>query len=104
MSLEEKIRKRCEGFPLHRQDEDPDPLICARLYWPIGNAAWHITGYNQESYVAFGFVSGLGEDEWGYFFVPLLLKTRIAGVMPVKLDEAWKPVRASKLGVSRPTS
>lgn len=102
MRLDTAIAKRCEGFPLHRQATDPDPLICAVLYWPIGTARWYITGYNPKTYVAYGFVRGMGADEWGHFSVQFLLMTRIAGVMPAKIDEAYKPVRASKLGIARP--
>lgn len=97
------LRKQCAGYPIHRQLNHPDPLICAKLYWPIGNACWYITGYNSKTYVAYGVVVGVGPETWGRFFVPALLETKIAGVMPVKLDEDWRPVRVSKLGITRPS-
>lgn len=97
----DKLKARCEGYPIHRQLNHPDPLICAKLYWPIGNACWYITGYNPQTYVAHGVVVGRERDEWGRFYIPALLETKIAGVVPVKLDEDWKPVHASTLGIAQ---
>lgn len=99
--LERRIRALCKGFALHRQDADPDPIVCARLYWPIGRASWYIVGYNPRTYVAYGYVVGVGADEWGYFSVPSLLECKIAGVVPVKLDEGFKAVRASRLELAK---
>lgn len=99
MRFEESLKRRCEGFPLHKQDGDPDPIVCAKLYWPIGAARWYIAGYDPDTYVAYGCVSGMGQDEWGFFSVPSLLETRIAGVMPARIDEKYVPVRASRLGL-----
>lgn len=94
------IRKRCEGYPLNAQLDVTDPIVCAKLYWPIGTARWYVIGYNPETDVAYGFIVGVGTDEWGYFSVGSLLETLIAGVMPVRLDDDFVPARASALGIS----
>lgn len=95
-----RVRKRCEGYPLDAQRGVTDPVVCAKLYWPIGIARWYIIGYNPETDVAYGFVVGVGRDEWGYFSVESLLETLIAGVMPVRLDDGFVPTRASVLGIA----
>ncbi len=97
--LQERLRRRCEGYPLNKQRNHPDPVLCAKLYWPVGKARWYIAGYSPKTMLAYGFVVGVGKDEWGYFSVASLLETRIGGIMPVKLDENFGPVHASKLGI-----
>lgn len=95
-----KVGTLCEGYPLRGQVDSDDPIICAKLYWPIGDARWYIVGYSPQTTVAYGFVVGVGGDKWGYFSVASLLETRIAGVMPAKLDEDFTPTRASVLGIT----
>lgn len=101
MKLEEQLRSWCEGFPLHSQAKVPNPVVCAKLYWPIGKACWYIVGYNPEAYVAYGFVTGIGDDDWGYFSVLDLLEAKIASIAPIELDEDFEPTPASALGIGR---
>ncbi|MDB5870688.1 MAG: hypothetical protein JWQ07_130 [Ramlibacter sp.] len=97
-TLEQELRRRCRGFPLHSQIGRADPILCARIYWPIGAVAWYIAGYDSRSYVAFGLITGIGDDRWGYFTILSVVETLIAGVPPV-LDKDFKPEFASRLGL-----
>lgn len=98
--LERELKRRCQGFPLHNQVARLDPVICAKLYWPIGAVAWYIAGYDSGSYVAYGFATGLGKDGWGYFSVLSVIDTKIAGVPPT-LDMGFTATRASVLEILR---
>lgn len=70
--LKEMRAKCCEAFPLDLQAMEPDPMICAVLYWPNGITHGYVTGCNPAAWAAYGFVSGVGSDEWGYFSALLL--------------------------------
>lgn len=99
-TFERELGRLCGGFPLHSQVKRTDPILCAKLKWPIGAVAWYVAGYDRRSYVAYGFVTGMGEDRWGYFSVLAVAETRIAGVAPV-LDKDFKPEFASRLGLPK---
>lgn len=51
------------------QSESKNPLIVVKLFDPAGSATWYTTEYDEESRVAFGFVTGLYMDEWGSFSI-----------------------------------
>ena len=53
-------------YPLYSQEEKDDPVVQAKFFDPCGAASWWITEYNPETKIAFGFVTGLHEDEFGY--------------------------------------
>ncbi len=63
------ITKEFEGlfkdYPILSQEEKTDPLVIAKLFNPCGSETWFLTEYSLEDKIAFGFVTGLGEDEFG---------------------------------------
>ncbi len=61
--------KLFEHYPLYSQEKQSDPLVIAKLFDAFGSATWYLTEFNLENHTAFGYVTGLMEDEWGY--VPL---------------------------------
>lgn len=97
-TFERELGRLCRGFPLHSQVKRADPIICAKLRWPIGSVAWYVAGYDRRSYVAYGFMTGMGDDRWEYFSVLAVAETLIAGVAPV-LQKDFKPEFASLLGL-----
>jgi hypothetical protein len=44
-----------------------DALVIAKYFDAGGSGTWYATEYNPESRSFFGYVTGLFEDEWGYF-------------------------------------
>lgn len=52
------------------QEEVEDPIVIAKFFNPQGAGTWYCTEYNKDEEEAPGFffcyVTGLGEDEWGY--------------------------------------
>lgn len=55
-----------KAYPLHSQENETDPLVIAKFFDPCGSATWYIAEYDPVEKVAFGFVTGLHEDEFGY--------------------------------------
>jgi len=53
-------------YPLYSQENNKDPLIIAKLFDTFGSATWFLTEYNHSERTAFGYVTGLSHDEWGY--------------------------------------
>ncbi|WP_439131464.1 DUF2958 domain-containing protein [Polaribacter sp.] len=49
------------------QSESKNPLIVVKYFDPAGSATWYATAYNPKNRVAYGYVTGLQIDEWGYF-------------------------------------
>ena len=55
-----------KNYPLYSQQNESDPVIAAKFFDPCGAATWWITEYNPIEKIAFGYVTGLVEDEFGY--------------------------------------
>ncbi|MBT4637533.1 MAG: DUF2958 domain-containing protein [Deltaproteobacteria bacterium] len=55
-----------KDYPLYSQEKEKDPLVVAKFFDPCGSATWFITEYDPEQKLAFGYVCGLQEDEFGY--------------------------------------
>ena len=101
MDIHKHVTKRCEKYPLYSQEKVKDPIICAKLFFPIGKATWYITEYNPVTFTAFGFVVGLGTDEWGYISISELTQVRLAGAIAVEFDRYFEPTTTSELGIPR---
>jgi hypothetical protein len=97
MKIEEELWERCKGVPPRAALKSLDPMLYARLYWPIGQAEWFIAGYDHELASAYGLVRLNGRAEWGYFRIPELQASRIAGIKPLVLDSSFQPTLASRL-------
>ncbi|WP_342619781.1 DUF2958 domain-containing protein [Rhodoferax sp. GW822-FHT02A01] len=101
MELLDEIKKRCEGFPLYSQENVSDPTIRVKLCFPIGKAAWYISEYDSVTMIAFGYVTGLAYDEWGYVSIRELLEAKIADTFSIMIDPMFKPMKVSCLGIVR---
>ena len=55
-----------KGYPLYSQDETDDPIVINKLFDPTSGATWYLTEYDPKEKIAFGFVTGLHENELGY--------------------------------------
>jgi len=64
--ITKKLAKRF--LELDRQDV-PDPIIVAKFFNPSGSGTWYATEYDPETKICFGYVTGLGYDEWGDFSI-----------------------------------
>jgi hypothetical protein len=55
-----------KDYPLYSQEDVEDPLIVAKLFDPAGSASWWLTEYDPVEKIAFCYVTGLVQNEWGY--------------------------------------
>jgi hypothetical protein len=61
-----EFKKLFEKSPLYSKDNIEDPVVITKLFDAFGSATWFLTEYSPDENIAFGFVTGLCEDEWGY--------------------------------------
>lgn len=59
------------------QENNPDPTVIARYFFPYGQQTWYATEYDSKEKIFFGYVSLFGDhnDEWGSFALEELEKT-----------------------------
>lgn len=51
------------------QEEVTDPMIIAKFFNPSGAETWYAIAFNEEDNTCFGYVTGFGYDELGYFSI-----------------------------------
>ena len=61
-----------KDYPLRSQENSKDPLVIAKLFDIASQGTWYLTEFDPKTKVAFGFTSGLGFEEWGHIYLPLL--------------------------------
>jgi hypothetical protein len=49
------------------QEKSADPIVVAKYFLPGHSATWYATEYDPIQGIFFGYVTGLQENEWGYF-------------------------------------
>jgi len=91
--------KLFEHYPLSSQEKQSDPLIIAKLFDAFGRATWYLTEFNPESHIAFGYVTGMMEDEWGYVPLDELSSIEVAalGVPRIERDLYFIQTQFSQL-------
>ncbi len=64
--ITEDFEELFKDYPLYSQEHEKDPLVIAKLFDPVGSATWFLTEYDPVEKIAFSFVTGLVQDEYGY--------------------------------------
>ncbi len=92
-----------ENFPLYAQEEDRDPIIVAKLFNAYGSGVWYLTEYDPADQVAFGYVTGLAYDEWGYISLKELEEVQhpAFGIHCIERDLYFDQKRFSELGLKK---
>jgi len=95
----EKFETLFEDYPLYSQENEKDPLVICKLFDPCGSASWFLLEYDPVEKIAFSFVQGLIEDEFGY--VSLTEMESIKGPLGIgiELDEYFVQKRLSEVRV-----
>jgi hypothetical protein len=82
-------------YPFYSQENEKDPLVVAKLFDPCGSATWYLTEYNQDEKTAFGFVTGLVCDEFGYVSLEELEGIERPFGLTIERDLYFSPARLS---------
>ena len=86
--LTEKLSK----YPLYSQEHTPTDhvIVSVRFMHLYKTVNWWITEYNPETKIAFGYVTWLFEDEWGYISIEELAES--SGVV---IQDYFPPMKFS---------
>lgn len=59
------------------QRDVKDPIVVAKFFYTFSAATWWAIAYYPEENICFGYVTGLLEDEYGYFSIDELENTKL---------------------------
>ena len=97
MNIRKEVEVRMTDHPLYSQEGQDDPIVHCKLFHAYGSGTWYLTEYDGKD-TAFGYVTGLCEDEWGYVCISELEALHIGGSVPrIECDLHFDPVRFSKI-------
>jgi hypothetical protein len=91
--LTKEIRKRLP--PLYSQENNPDPLVICKFFYPDFSWTWYAIEFDGNDLV-FGYVAGF-ECELGYFSLSELLSNRGKLGLPIERDLYFEPTPLSQV-------
>ena len=84
------------------QRDAEDPMVVAKFFGG-SSATWYAISYDPESRTCFGFVTGLGYPELGYFSITELESLKMPPFgLPVERDRWFTPCRLSEVKAKTP--
>lgn len=86
-----------KDYPLGSQEDEANPLIVAKFFDPCGSGTWYILEYDPEENLAFGFVTGLKNDELGFIELKEIESIVRPGGLTIERDLYWKPKPLSEI-------
>lgn len=98
-ALLEKVRAKMAGYPIYSQEKVQDKLVMMKLFNAFGSGTWYLIEYGPAEEQAFGYVTGLGGDEWGYISIRELAELTVRGTLVphIEVDRHFRPTRFSEL-------
>ena len=84
--------------PLYSQEDNPDPIVKAHFFNPMGAGDWWITeaSHEDEDYIMFGLCDlGMGFPELGYVSLNEIKSVRLPFGMGIERDLHWQPMPLS---------
>lgn len=97
MRLLSEVKAKMAAWPIYSQESTEDKLVVMKLFNAFGSGTWYLTEYDPEDEQAFGYVTGLGGDEWGYFSIREMASIMLRGtrVPHIEIDRHFSPTRFS---------
>ena len=97
-----EVERLFDRYPLYSQDGKGDKAkVLMKVFNPYGAGTWYVleAGPKDEDgdRELYGFVTGLGEDEYGYFMLSDLTETRVPVFghrLPLERDRYFKGTMA----------
>ena len=83
------------------QSESKDPIVIAKFFNPCGSGTWYATEFDSQTEIAFGYVTGLGHKEWGYFSIAELKTVKCPPFgLPIERDQWFDEQKFSKVNLN----
>lgn len=88
--------------PLYGNENVKNPLVRVKLFDPCGSGSWFITEYSEVApdecrELAYGYVTGLGEDEFGFMSIEELANVKGRMGIGLEVDCFFTPKPISKI-------
>ena len=83
--ITEEFEALFKDYPLYSQEDADDPIVICKLFDPCGSASWFLLEYDPIEKVAFGYVTGLAENELGY--ISLTEMESIKGPLGIGIEQ-----------------
>ena len=93
MLLTKELRRKLP--PLYSQENEPDPLVLCKFFYPDFSWTWYAIEFDGED-LFYGLVAGF-EKELGYFRLSELMENRGTLGCPIERDRYFTPCRLSAL-------
>jgi len=81
----EEFEALFKDYPLYSQENESDPKVICKLFDPCGSATWFLLEYDPVEKRAFGFVTGMTADEFGY--ISLTEMESIEGPLGIGIEQ-----------------
>ena len=81
------------------QSEDLNPIILTKFFDPMGSGTWYVSEYEPDTNICFGYVTGLGHNEWGYFSLTELEAIERPLGMKIERDICFRESRFKDLKI-----
>lgn len=86
--LTKELKKRFKK--VGDQSNESNPIVIAKLFNPCGAGTWYLTEYDPETRIAFGYVTGLGTNEWGSISIEELENVNLPFGLKIERDLYFK--------------
>jgi hypothetical protein len=97
MNLRNEVERRLSVHPIYSQEDRSDPIVHCKLFHAFGSGTWYLTEYDGKN-MAFGYVTGLVANEWGYVSISELEALHLAGSVPrIECDLHFESTCFSKI-------
>lgn len=94
--ITEEFIETMKPYPLRSQEKVKDPFVPVKFFNPVGSQSWFILEYDPETKIAFSYVTGMYENEFGYTPVDELERITLPFGLTIERDFHFKPCRLSE--------
>lgn len=92
-----ELRERFEI--IGNQSEDLNPIIITKFFNPSGVGTWYVSEFEPDTNICFGYVTGLGHNEWGYFSLTELEALELPLGLKIERDRSFREQRFEELTI-----
>lgn len=77
-----------QRFKEFEEEQKPsNPIFVAKFFNPVGSQTWYASTYDPKTNTCYGYVTGMGFDEFGYFSIDELEALRLPYAARIERDE-----------------
>ena len=100
--ITEEFIETMKDYPLRSQEKTKDPFVPTKFFNPVGSQTWFILEYDPETKLAFSYVIGMYEDEFGYVSIEELESIELPYWLTIERDLHFTPCRLSECSTFKP--